>query len=576
MRKPSPRVWLGALVGSVLSFGNCNFPECLDWTQWGQSAEHQSNVCSTGQPTMAVLDDVVYDPFVAQETAEFGDGLAIHYQSPLIADDDVYMEVKGGTYFACNPPGSGMPAGCGIPGAWQFEVWNENHYKVSEKGKLTPQWSFTSDWKPVPIAFFEPVFHAALAGEDLWVPGSSGTVYQVDRHSGKQKARINPFGAAPDPTIYTVGPLTADRAGNVYYNAIKIDPANPFVSDAQGWIVKVDHKGHVTTADYAKLVPESPRPDEQCVVGYPYPKYKPPFPPLNPDGTLPPPETRVCGTMRPAATLSPAVAADGTIYTAGHVHHNQNYSYLIALNPDLSRKWATSLRGLFNDGCGINASPACTPGAPPGIDPHTGLAPAMAADDASTASPVALPDGNVLYGGLSGYNLSRGHLMKFDGKTGKFLTSFDFGWDVTPAVWAHDGTYSIITKDNHYNFDKDGNDAGPYYITRLDANLKPEWSFLSTNHDSCTRAADGTVSCVTDHPGGFEWCINAPAVDFNGTTYANGEDGVLYAIDKNGKLAGSLFLNLAISAAYTPLALDRHGHIFVENDGHLSVVGKNK
>jgi hypothetical protein len=31
------------------------------------------------------------------------------------------------------------------------------------------------------------------------------------------------------------------------------------------------------------------------------------------------------------------------------------------------------------------------------------------------------------------------------------MAVFDFGWDSTPAVFSHDGTYSIVIKDNHYD-----------------------------------------------------------------------------------------------------------------------------
>ena len=85
---------------------------------------------------------------------------------------------------------------------------------------------------------------------------------------------------------------------------------------------------------------------------------------------------------------------------------------------------------------------------------------------------------------------------------------------------------------------------------------------------------DGSISCKDDHPHGFEWCINAPAVDESGVTYANSEDGNLYAITADGQLRDQFFLDRALGAAYTPLALDRRGRIFALNNGHMVVVGK--
>ena len=79
--------------------------------------------------------------------------------------------------------------------------------------------------------------------------------------------------------------------------------------------------------------------------------------------------------------------------------------------------------------------------------------------------------------------------------------------------------------------------------------------------------------CTDDHPHGFEWCINAPAVDDAGTVYANSEDGWVYAIDKGGHITQRIFLDMSIGAAYTPLAIDGRGLIYTLNAGKLSVVG---
>jgi outer membrane protein assembly factor BamB len=81
----------------------------------------------------------------------------------------------------------------------------------------------------------------------------------------------------------------------------------------------------------------------------------------------------------------------------------------------------------------------------------------------------------------------------------------------------------------------------------------------------------------------FEWCINAPAVDANGTVYNNSEDGRLYALPQShtgvwndqspSPSATHFFTNLALGAASTPLSIDAQGRIFTQNDGHLFVVG---
>jgi outer membrane protein assembly factor BamB len=148
-------------------------------------------------------------------------------------------------------------------------------------------------------------------------------------------------------------------------------------------------------------------------------------------------------------------------------------------------------------------------------------------------------------------------------------------------VYSHGGTYSIVIKDNHYDAGSYcGNPTfcpvapqGPYFITQLMADLSLEWQFKNTETQSCERTGSGGLTCKTTHPNGFEWCINAPAIDGNGVVYANSEDGNLYAINQGGTVKQRIFLKLAIGAAYTPLSIGSDGKIYTENDGHLFVVG---
>jgi hypothetical protein len=314
--------------------------------------------------------------------------------------------------------------------------------------------------------------------------------------------------------------------------------------------------------------------------------------------------TGICGAQRPGLNVAPAVAPDGTIFTVSRAHLADRHGYIVAVNPDLTPRWHRSLRGLLQDGCGIAvpigtslAPPtpnACRAGTPPdGRDPATNDLPAARVIDQSSSSPVALPDGGVLYGAHTRYNLARGHLLKL-GADGTFQGAYDFGWDTTPAVWSHGDTYSIVTKDNYYASETGlycsvphpvcapfGDTPGPFYVAQLDADLVPEWKFQNVNDQSCRRQADGSVACVPDpeHPGGFEWCINAPVVDAAGTVHAIAEDGFLYSIAQGGTGVVTawkerLFLLQALGAAYTPLSMGPEGRVYAQNVGHLFVVGK--
>jgi outer membrane protein assembly factor BamB len=271
--------------------------------------------------------------------------------------------------------------------------------------------------------------------------------------------------------------------------------------------------------------------------------------------------------------VAPAIAPDGTVYSVSRAHLRSRYSYLLAVNPDLTPKWQASLRGHLDDGCDAllpndNGGPngiGCRTGSPHGVDPATNESPAGRVIDQSSSSPTVAPDGSVLYGSYSRYNFARGHLWKFS-PSGQFLGTFDFGWDTTPAIFQHGGTYSIVLKDNHYEANccpTNGAPApGPFFMTQLSSTLGVEWQFKST------------TKVLPDNPNGFEWCINAPAIDTNGVVYANSEDGNVYAINQGGTLKQKIFLRSAIGAAYTPLAIGRTGLLYTENDGHLFVVGQ--
>ncbi|HXX31823.1 MAG TPA: hypothetical protein VEJ89_14065 [Myxococcaceae bacterium] len=560
-------------------------PEC-SWTQLGQNAAHTGTACAPAQGFSRVLAMVTFDPFVDLEVAD-GDGdLYVHYQAPLVAADDVYVETKSGQYTACDAQGNGPDGGpCG-PAAWDTQVWGEVHHRW-QGGALVEVNRFDSDWVPVPpdlAGGWEPLFHAALDGNVLWVPGAGGTVFRVDAQSLVSLGRINPFGPALDPDSYLSGPITVAPDGTVLYNVVRLAGAADGGTDARGVLVRIDPGLAVQALDYASLMTGAPAPTDLCLGSYrdEVPRPARPYPPSD--------DHRVsvaCGPLRPGINVAPAVGPDGTVFTVARPDHAENAGMLLALHPDLTPKWSATLQEILGDGCGVRI-PAdaqasgrlpdggtdlrhCRVGAPTGVDPLTGQRPSGMVDDESTSSPVVLPDGSVLYGALNVYNNSRGHLLKFDA-SGQLLATYDDGWDQTPAVWSHDGTYSIIVKDNHYFSWFDAGE-GPYQITQVGADLSRQWSFTSTNTYSCARGADGGVGCTSDHPDGFEWCINAPAVDERGTVYVNSEDGRTYALVQGGAEAQSRFLVLSLGAAYTPVTVDGQGRVYTMNGGVMTVVG---
>ncbi len=573
---------LKILILSFVILGAAVAASAQEWPQWGHDPQHTGRVNFLGQVAAQILDDVVYDPFVEAEKIDSGEGvLLVHYQVPLIDGNNIYMEFKSGTFTDAQH--------------WETQIWNEKRLRW-QGNHLVEQWSFQSDWDPPPFGtiksgpFWEPVFHAALANGAIYIPGAGGTVFRVNKTSGALITRINPFGSSIDPDIFVAGPLTADASGNIYYNAIKLQHGNSWNQDAvNSWLVKIAPNNSSQTATFASLNPGAPAGNDKCVGIFNINQL--PWPPT-PDA-VPPDIT--CGSQRPGINVAPAVAPDGTIYTVSVAQFSTRTAYLLAVNPNLTPKWAASMRDRFNDGCDDEIPPSGTPGgcragATPGVDPAQNRPGAGRVLDDGTSSPVVAPDGSVFYGAYTRYNYAQGHMMHFS-STGAYLNGYHFGWDVTPGIWPHGGTYSVITKDNQYGEeigsycndpvicpdDRNINDPSypeAYYITSLSPSLTPEWKWQNTNPLSCTRNPNGSITCVNDHPHGFEWCVNAPAIDSGGNIYNNSEDGNIYVIRADGTLRESLFLDTALGAAYTPISIMADGKVLAQNNGHLFVVGQ--
>ncbi len=575
------------------------------WPQWGSNSQHTGMVSVAGQNLTQTLANIAYDPFVNQEKAEntvlFGEAvLTVHEQAPITDGNDVYMVMKMGSYNSCNPVGNWIYGDACGPNTWNTMDWCEVRF-TWENGVLSQVWSFDSDWYPEPNATnfnlgyagldgWEPVFHPAEANNFIYVPGAAGTVWKVDKTTGTATSPINPFNGVAGvnaSNTYVASPLTADSSGNIYYNVIQLNTlGNPWQQyDVQNsWLVKIAPDDTTSTVTFATLVPGAPVGTSTNCPGTFFNLgdngTSLPWPPVTP---LVAP-TQLCGSQRPGMNIAPAVAPDGTIYTASVAHFDSMVAYLIAVNPDLTPKWAASLQNRLTDGCGVIlpiAGPgvttlgnSCRNGTTVGVDPTTNANGSGSIADEASSSPAVLPDGSIVFGVTDNYNFSRGHLMHFDA-SGNYLNAYTFGWDSTPAVYSNNGTYSIVIKDNHYggaaycSFSNpvcDSVPEGPYYISQVDpTNMTAEWSFQSTTVDA-------------NHPNGYEWCINMPGVDENGNVYVNSEDGNAYELPQGNTgvfttPTGKMFLSSAIGAAYTPLSIGIDGKIYTQNNGQLFVVG---
>jgi hypothetical protein len=550
------------------------------WNQWAANARHESATAATGQRLDRIEAEVLIDPFVVQEKTDAGEDLLTHYPVPLVDGDEIVTIFKSGIYTDFFNRNSQI---------WNVRLMQRNGIDYSTR------WTYASDWKPVPTAqiggngpLWEQVYHPAMTADSVWAPGAGGTIDRLSRADGHRIQRFNPFGATVDPTIYVTGPPVINDAGDVYYNAVRLasTSSSAWILDVRGaWLVKIAAGGTTTIATFASIVTGAPAANAQCTSAFLDSQL--PWPP-SPNASAP---AIPCGSQRPGINVAPAIAPDGTVYTISRAHLNDRWAFLVAVHSDLTPKWSASLRNRLHDGCNVTIPPNGTPGgcrsgATTGVDPADNQAGSGRVSDNGTSSPVVAPDGRILYGSYTRYNYSQGHLMSFNAD-GTFNAAYGWGWDLTPAIYRHDNTYSVLIKENHYDAapycsaggsecpgDRTFNtpfDPEQYFITQLNPSLQVEWKFKNTETKSCVRTGNG-IGCIEDHPAGFEWCVNAIAVDAHGVVYANAEDGNLYAIDQGGTLRQKMFLNLAIGAAYTPSSIGADGRIYTQNDGMLFVI----
>jgi hypothetical protein len=597
-----------AIITVTFVVGSQNASNAPFWAQWGANPQHSGMVAATGQALNHTLANISYDPFVEQEKAEnaplFGEPtLTVHEQAPIVDGIDTYMVMKKGNYNSCNPTGQWTSgAACG-PNTWNSMEWTESRFSWVNN-QLVQAWSFGTDWVPEPNATdfnngfaglegWEPVFHPVDANNFLYVPGASGTVWKVDKNTGISASLISPFTANATVTAantFVASPLTADAAGNIYYNVIQLNiTGNPWNQNdvAGAWLVKIAPDDSFTVATFASITPGAPSGTSlTCPGTFANQSPQPAFPwPPSPTAVAPFFPT-ACGSQRPSINVAPAVSADGsTVYTVSRAHFDNMVVYLVAVNTaDLSPKWQASLQSRLSDGCGVllpiaaqgvTTEPnSCLFGATVGVDPTTNTPGSGMVIDLASSSPTVLPDASIVFGALDNYNFSRGHLFRFD-SLGNYVGAYGFGWDSTPGVWVHDNTFSVVIKDNHYPSTAycgggspvcdTATPAGPYYITQLDASFNIEWQFQSTTIDN-------------QHPNGYEWCINMPAIDMLGNVYVNSEDGNVYELPQSNTgiftaPTGKMFLNSAIGAAYTPISIGPDGKLYTQNNGQLFVIG---
>src|SRR5258708_27479503 len=136
------------LMAALVVFLSLN-ASAQDWPQWALNPQHTEFLReTTAQPLGRNLVNLVYDFNTDAEKADpnAGGTLLVHYQVPLIDDNDVFIESKDGTY---------------SNSTYSTQKWHQNKYSWRD-GHFAKVWTFNTDWFAPGSSndFWEPVYHA--------------------------------------------------------------------------------------------------------------------------------------------------------------------------------------------------------------------------------------------------------------------------------------------------------------------------------------------------------------------------------------------------------------------------------
>jgi hypothetical protein len=480
----------------------------ISWNGYGHDAQHTALSANRAQ----ALHAIHWQTPVDQNPPGGGQGdLFIHYGSPLVTAGNTII----------------VPVKTGATDGFQLEAFNGA--TGTQIYTLPTDYSLPAhDWTP-------PYAPALSLGSRIYYAGAGGTIYyrdQPDSATGPTgqvafygTALYNNNQAAFNNTVQISTPLTADRAGNVFFG-FTVTGSNP--AGLVSGIARVTFAGAGTWASTVSL---------------------------SGDGSA--------GQI--ALNCAPSLSNDQrTVYVAVSNGAEYGTGYLTSLNADTLAPIA-HIRLL---------------------DPRGGLG-TVSSD--SSASPMVGPDGDVYFGILespccSSHN-ARGWMLHYDSTLTQTKTPGSFGWDDTASVvpasivpsYSGTSTYLILTKYNNYVGTGTGNGINKVAILDPLAAMQDEYAVTPVT----VMKEVITVTGVTPSPtAGFpnavrEWCINTSAIDpFTKSAIVNSEDGVIYRWDfTTNTLLQSLRLTAGRGEAYTPTVIGADGTVYAINDAILFAIG---
>jgi hypothetical protein len=480
----------------------------IPWSGYAHDAQHTA---LSAQPAQN-LRSIHWQTPVDLNPPGGGQGsLLIHYGSPIVtAANTVIVPVKTGA-----TDGFKLQAFNGTTGS--------------------PLYTLPSDYSLPPHDWTPPYAPTLSLGSRIYYAGAGGTLYyrdQPDAASGPT-GRIAFYGtnlynsnqAAFNSAVQISTPLTADRAGNIFFG---FTVAGPNPAGLTSGIARVTFSGDGTWVSATSLTSDN-------------------------------------SANQIALNCAPALSNDQrVVYIAVSTSVGFGTGYLVSLN-------ASTLSPIAHASL---------------LDPRG--EPATVASD-SSATPLVGPDGDVYFGVLespccSSHN-ARGWMLHFDSTLAQTKTPGSFGWDDTAsivpskAVPSYNGAspYLILTKYNNYVGAGTGDGINKVAILDPFNTIQDEYSTTPVTVMKEVITVNGpTLNPANGFPNAVrEWCINTAAVDpFTKSAIVNSEDGVVYRWDfTTNTLLDKLRLTAGRGEAYTPTVIGPDGTVYAINDAILFAIG---
>jgi subtilisin family serine protease len=502
-----------ALSGLTVTGGIVNAAAAVDhdlWNGYARDPQHTAVSTVAAQP----LDGIHWQTPVDLNPQYSGNDLFIHYGSPVITQANTVL----------------VPVKTGASGGFEVEGINGSTGSV--------KWTQTTDYI-LPPHDWVPSYSPTLApGNRLYFAGAGGTVFYLnnpDAVGASTNGQLAFFGLAnynANPTAYNNNvfintPITADRAGNIYFGFM-VTGTTPL--GLQSGLARIAADGSGTWIAAATAAGDS--------------------------------------TMAKVVhNCAPALSNDGQhLYVA--ISNGTGSSFGVGYLVELQRANLQPVARVRLKDVKISSNDAGLP-------------------DQGSASPMVGPDGDVYFGVLENNDqyASKGWMLHFSGDLSQIKTPGAFGWDDTASVVdrslvpSYTGTspYLLMTKYNNYaDFGLDG-------VNKL-AILDPNATQVDARTGTTVMKEVLTIAGPTPdtyfrnqgYPNAVrEWCINTAAVDpFTKCVLANSEDGKLYRWDlTTNTFTQVVTLTAGVGEAYTPTVIGPDGTVYAINNATLFAVG---